>query len=355
MEPEQTQAETAATLRQTLEQIKQDFEQTENDLHELAMLVQQSSTEVEKLAQRNADVVNRVHHIEANLDTMPREDIKEAYTAAQEAQMRLFLMRGQLEQLESKQQLLERHRDVVKMVLDAAERMSTAGVDFTGGQSGGASGSLIARIVNAQETERQRLSRQMHDGPAQSLTNLILQAQICEKLFDQDPDQARIELNNLKEAVNASFRRVRGFIFDLRPMMLDDLGLNPTIKRYVQDFESKTGLVCTLNLSGKEQRLPPHIEVTVFRVIQGLLNNVHQHANATRVTINVNLTPENELNVSVEDDGTGFDVANVMAQARQRKTMGLITMMEQAEMAGGEVRFDSTPGRGTRVQLRLPV
>jgi two-component system, NarL family, sensor histidine kinase DegS len=355
MDANQSQVDTATTLRQTLEQVRMDFEQTQNELQELNVLVQQSATEVEKLAQRNADMVNRVHHIEANLDTMPREDIKEAYTAAQEAQMRLFLMRGQLEQLQSRQQLLTRHRDMLTLVLDAGDRMSTAGMGLAEGHGNGESSSLIARIVNAQETERQRLARQMHDGPAQALTNLILQAQICEKLFDQDPVQAKVELHNLKESVNATFRRVRGFIFDLRPMMLDDLGLNPTIKRYVQDFETKSGLKCTLNLSGKDQRLPPHIEVTVFRVIQGLLTNVQQHANATQVTIHMHIAPNNEMSVSVEDDGTGFDVADVMTQARQRKTMGLITMMEQAEMAGGEIKFDSTPGQGTRVQLHLPL
>ena len=123
----------------------------------------------------------------------------------------------------------------------------------------------------------------------------------------------------------------------------------------MQDFEAKTGLACTLNLTGKEQRLPPYIEVTVFRVIQGLLDNVRQHAHANRVSVNVNLAPNSELNVMVEDDGAGFDVVDVMAQARQRKTMGLITIMEQAEMAGGEVKFDSSPGRGTRVQMRLPL
>jgi two-component system sensor histidine kinase DegS len=79
----------------------------------------------------------------------------------------------------------------------------------------------------------------MHDGPAQSLTNLILQAEICERLFDSDPVRARAELGNLKDAVTSNFQKVREFIFDLRPMMLDDLGLNPTLRRYVQEFEAK--------------------------------------------------------------------------------------------------------------------
>jgi two-component system sensor histidine kinase DegS len=137
-------------------------------------------------------------------------------------------------------------------------------------------------------------------------------------------------------------------------MMLDDLGLNPTLKRYIEDFEAKSGLSCNLTISGKEQRLPPHAEVTVFRVIQGLLNNVREHANATHVEVSMNLSPDG-LTAKVEDDGSGFDVAEAMAAARQRKTMGLITVKEQVEMLGGEVEFDSSIGRGTTVQISLPI
>ena len=97
----------------------------------------------------------------------------------------------------------------------------------------------IVRIIEAQEQERQRLVRQLHDGPAQSLTNLILQAEICERVFDTDSERARHELGELKTAVTLTFQKVRDYMFDLRPMMLDDLGLIPTIRRYVDDYNEK--------------------------------------------------------------------------------------------------------------------
>ncbi len=268
--------------------------------------------------------------------------------------MRLFMMRGQVEQLQGKQQYLERYANSLRQVLDATSKSSPSGGKASEAERLGDEGSIIVRIVNAQESERQRLARQMHDGPAQSLTNLILQAEICERLFDTDPVRARTELAGLKDAVTGTFKKVREFIFDLRPMMLDDLGLNPTLKRYIQDFESKSNLACNLTITGKEQRLPPHAEVTVFRVIQSLLNNVREHAHATHVEINLDLSP-GQLKAAVEDDGSGFDVAEAMAAARQRKTMGLVTIMEQVEMLGGEIQFDSSLGRGTKVQLSLPI
>jgi two-component system sensor histidine kinase DegS len=349
------QEEEAPSFDDLLAQMGEDYEQTQKELKEIEVLIRQSSTEVEKLAQRNAQLATKLRQMETNLDTVPRHDIKEIYTAAQEAQMRLFMMRGQVEQLQAKQQHLERHGDMLRQVLDMAGKAGLGGDGADRGAAGGdGEGSLIARIISAQENERQRLARQMHDGPAQSLTNLILQAEICERLFDTDPVRARAELGVLKDAVTSNFQKVREFIFDLRPMMLDDLGLNPTLKRYIQDFEAKSGLACNLVITGKEQRLPPHAEVTVFRVVQSLLNNVGEHANATHVEISLDLGPDG-LKAKVEDDGSGFDVAEVMAAARQRKTMGLMTIIEQVEMLGGEIHFESSVGRGTKAELNLPI
>jgi two-component system, NarL family, sensor histidine kinase DegS len=357
MDDKKTRPEEKPSFNQVLDQVRQEYERTGGEIKEIEVLVRQSTTEVDRLSQRNAQIANRQRQIEATLETVPRQDIKETYTAAQEAQMRLFMMRGQLEQLQNKQQMLERHAAVLHTILDASGRggptiAAAAGDSSEKDESD--SGSSIVRVINAQEAERQHLARQMHDGPAQSLTNLILQADICERLFDKDPARARSELTELKQAVNLTFQKVREFIFDLRPMMLDDLGLNPTLKRYVQDFQAKSGITCNLNLIGKEQRLPAHTEITVFRVLQGLLKNVRQHANAARVDITTQLDPTG-LTVSVEDDGSGFNMNEVMANARQRRTMGIITMIEQVEMLGGEIHFDSAPSRGTKVQFRLPV
>src|SRR5262249_348424 len=128
----------------------------------------------------------------------------------------------------------------------------------------------ILRIIDAQEKERQLLARQMHDGPASSLSNLVLQAEVVERLFNLDPTQARTELGVLKTAVNATFQRTRDFIFNLRPMMLDDLGLFPTLRRYVQEYQNKTQINAQLTIMGKDRRLPAHTEVILFRVIQEL-------------------------------------------------------------------------------------
>lgn len=339
-------------LLDLMEESRKEYEQTRKELKEIEVLIQQSSAEVDKLVQRNSQITTKVHQMEANIDTYPRQDIKEVYSAAKEAQTRLFMMRGQLEQLQSKQQNLEKYAEHLRKLLDVSEQTVHAGSSAEGGNLAGER--TIVRIIEAQENERLYLARRMHDGPAQSLTNLILQAEICERLFDTDPARARVELENLKNAVNATFQKTREFIFDLRPMMLDDLGLVPTLKRYVQGFEEKSGLSTNLAIMGKERRLPSYTEVTIFRVVQGLLKNISQHANATHVQVSVNLEGE-VIGVSVEDDGSGFDVDDVMSSARQRKTLGIAAMQEQVEMLGGRIDFESDIGRGTKIKLEIPV
>ena len=194
------QEDAAITPAQIMEQTSQEYDQIQNELKEIDILVRQSTTEVEKLAQRNAQLTNKLRSMEANIDTVPRHDIKEIYNAAQEAQMRLFMMRGQVEQLQSRQENLKRFAESLRRILDVSDALIPAVDSSESTRDGGDNGesSSIVKIINAQENERQSLSNALHDGPAQSLTNLILQAEICERLFDSDPLRARSELTELK-------------------------------------------------------------------------------------------------------------------------------------------------------------
>jgi two-component system sensor histidine kinase DegS len=333
---------------------KRSYTEAQKELEELEVLLQQTSGEVEKLDQRTAQVTNKLRHIEANLDGYPREDIKEAYSASQASQLRLVMLRSQIEQLEARKENLESQAEQLRTFLEIVEEipgLSTPGEAL--GASPAPADSVVMRVIEAQEGERKRLARQMHDGPAQSLTNLILQAEIVEKSFDMGADQSRTELTNLRNAVKATFEKTMDFVFELSPMMLDDLGAVPTLRRYVEDFEQKSGLTVALDIVGEERRLAPHVEVTVFRVIQELLHNVWQHAHASHVQVGLNLKGAT-VAITVEDDGSGFDVDEVMASASERKTLGIATMRQRIEMLGGTIRFESSLGRGTKVTMSIP-
>lgn len=337
---------------------EREFDRVQQELREIDVLIRQSTAEVERLAHRKVQVDTRVRQMEANFDTIPRDDIRALYTAAQEAQLRLFMMRGQVEQLQNKQRTLEKYAQDLQRFLELSRTAPRVGpwseAELPGQSSSYPTPHLsITRIIDAQESERQHLARQMHDGPAQSLTNLILQAEICERLFDTDATKARAELGSLKNAVNATFQKVRDFIFDLRPMMLDDLGLVPTVRRYVSGFEEKNKIAVHFQLVGKERRLPAPIEVTTFRAIQELLNNAARHARASHVQVTLDIS-ENTAATVVEDDGSGFDVQAALTTSHQR-TVGLVALKERIEMLNGQIAIESSVGRGTRVRIEIPI
>ncbi len=327
--------------------------QVELEAREIDALVKQTSGEVDRLQQRQSEQAQRLHQLDANLESYPREEIKNAYAAAQDAQMRLFMMRSQLEQLQHKRRALQRYRSQLDQLVLVARQLAEAASSVVGSpsQARGVDQQSIIQIVGAQEMERQHLARQMHDGPAQSLTNLILQAEIVERLFDADPRRAREELVNLKMAANSTFQRIRDFIFDLRPMMLDDLGLVPTLKRYAQTFEMKTHLTTELTITG-ERTLPDYIEIAIFRAIQELLNSVVRHARASRVQVAVDLQ-KNPVVIAVEDNSEGFDAATGLAAAQQDADADLANLEKRIQMLGGKIQFTGSAGRGTKVRIEL--
>lgn len=338
-------------LEVLVEEIRAELESAQRELRDVKLTITQSRTELDKLTQRNAQMAGQMRQMQANLENMARSDIKQAYEAAQDAQQRLFAMRGQVERLQADQANLERMTTLLQRTLTAIEPLAASG-QKSARPSAGENKPMIARIVEAQETERQKLSRQIHDGPAQALSNFVLQSEIANRLFEKDTNLARAELGNLKTAASSTLQKIRDFIFDLRPMMLDDLGLAPTVKRYVDAFKDKTGLPATLTVTGQERRIESVREVMIFRGLQELLGNVRDHAQATEVRISLD-TDDTRVRAVVEDNGKGFD-PEIVFDGKQ-KTIGLSALKEKIELLGGVVEIDSQPGSGTRVVMDVPV
>ncbi len=345
-------------LRDIATESQAEYEKLQRELSELTVLLRQTIAESEKMAQRNNQVMQKLREMEMSIDTYSRADIRSIYATAQESQMRLFMMREQVEQLKAKRANLERYAQHLVRLLGVIGHLPQQ-IDSAGNGrdvallQDTAPQQAIIKIIQAQEDERLRISRQMHDGPAQALTNLVLQAEICERLFDRDPTQARAELSNLKKMVNMVFQQTKGFIFDLRPMILDDLGLLPTVRRYIQAFQDASGIQVDLQVAGRERRLRPHVEVALFRIIQEALTNANNSGHATRVKVNLDLEGDTIM-VMVEDDGIGFNVDEALAKARERRSLGMAMMMERVEMLGGKIEWQSQLGQGTRVRLEIP-
>ena len=317
-----------------------ELEETQRALRDVILKIEQSQGELSKLAQRNAAISTHLQWAQTKINELPPAELRMAYDSALEAQQRLLFMRGQLEKLQNDRIHLEK----LKTVLERPSSQDSVAV--TAGKGNTAS---VEMLVNAQESERQRLSRQMHDGPAQALSNFILQTEIAMRLLDVDPVQAREELSSLKAAAMGTFQKVRNFIFELRPMMLDDLGLAPTIRKYAEAFREQTSLDVNVAVTGTERRLEPYIEVMIFRAIQELIGNASRHSQATTTRVLLDMD-EQLIRVTVDDNGKGTDM-DAMDQAG---SLGLKLIKERVEMLDGTFEIDSAAGKDTRVVFTVP-
>ena len=326
--------------------IHEELDLLKRELAEIDLMLEQSQFEVNKLTQRNASISTQLQQVQGQFDSMPRDDIRMVYESALDAQQRLFVIRGQVEKLQSDRGHLERYEKTVQRVLDYFEGGTSSKKPSNGSI---ATVEFVELMVQAQEAERQHLSRQMHDGPAQALSNLILQSEIAMRLFDRDQIKAREELTSLKASAMSTFQKVRNFIFELSPMMLDDLGLVPTIKRYIDIVNEQSNTKFNLGVTGNDRRLEPYLEVMIFRAIQELITNTIRHSQATEVKIHLDMGEAN-VKVSVDDNGKGFEVAIL----EKDENMGIKLIKERAEMLGGHLEIDSLLGQGTRVTFQIP-
>jgi len=340
------QKNNADSFQDSAQRIQSELEETNRALREITLMLEQSRVEVGKLTQRNAAITAHLQQIQGQLDKLSPEEIRMAYNSALDAQQRLFVMRGQIEKLQNDQSHLERY----KTMLEQFQSLLGNGVKPEGAKGEKGALASVEMLVNSQEAERQRLSRQMHDGPAQALSNFILQAEIAMRLLDTDAEQARAELNNLKTAALSTFQKVRNFIFELRPMMLDDLGLVPTIQRYVDIYKEQSGLEVSIIVTGNERRLEPYLEVFIFRAMQELVGNATRHSQGNVIKILVDMG-DRMVKLTVEDNGKGFD-PDVISQ---RSSLGLKLIKERVELLGGSLDIDSSMGKGSRISLSVPV
>ena len=214
---------------------------------------------------------------------------------------------------------------------------------------------VAQRVLGSLEAERERLYRDVHDGPAQVLANAIFEVEYLERIAERAPTEVRqtlkTELANLKGQFRGSLDSVRAMIYDLRPPELTELGLAEAMRNYASEWELRCGIKVGSQLDLKDTGLRPTDELAVYRIMQEALQNVHKHAHASAVGIAWSRANDSWV-LHVTDDGMGFDLVKA---ARHKKSVGLLSMRERAELIGGSLQIQSTPGKGTAVTLLLPV
>jgi len=208
---------------------------------------------------------------------------------------------------------------------------------------------MSSHVLTAQEEERTRIARELHDDTAQALTSVLVRLRLLER--SADDKRLRLGLAELRDLTVETLEGVRRLAIDLRPPMLDDLGLEAAIQSHVQDFSARWQINVNFTSSGLG-RLPPNVELVLYRIVQEALSNVAKHASASRVETRLSRKGRT-LRLLVEDDGCGFDVE--AAKGSRQSGLGLFGMEERLALISGTLRVESSPGKGTRLSAEVPL
>ncbi len=210
-------------------------------------------------------------------------------------------------------------------------------------------------ILEAQEIERQRIARDLHDSTVQNLTSLVHKAELCIKLIEIDSIRAKLELNAMSNTLKTVINEMRGIIYNLKPMSLDDIGLTVTVERYASRLMDLNNINIYVRSNEETKEIHPVIKLTLFRIIQEACNNVIKHANATTINIDINYE-EYKVNVSIKDNGSGFIMNNSPTEGHgQSSSFGLSIMRERISLLSGTVDIKSEKGHGTTVTVAAPL
>lgn len=209
-----------------------------------------------------------------------------------------------------------------------------------------------SQIINAQEQERKRIARELHDETSQVLTSLLISLAILEESITTQ--EARERIADTRKLAHQTLRAIRNLSIDLRPSALDDLGLLPALRWYVKEYQKKCSIDVEFVAPGFKERLPAEMETALYRIVQEALTNTARHANAHKVLITIK-EDDNAVYATIADDGHGFDVETLLKTADQERGLGLAGMSERALLLGGSLNINASPGHGTTIEVRIPL
>ncbi len=347
---------------------RQELSQLQAEIMEMEILVRQTSAEIERLEPRVAEMSRKIREVDAQTESYSRAEVKELYNAAQEVQMRHFMMQGQLSQLSYKSSVLQRYEALLRRVLAALPQLQVLAqsedlarsqpapqrrlADYSA--SPGADGSFLAQTVRAQEEERLRAAELINDGPVQLLANVVLRAEVCERLVGVGDQRALEELRQLKASVASSLRDARHFVYDLRPVAIGELGLVPTLQRYAQTLADKTRIGVTVIAEGVDARWPEHLELAAFRIAQDAIAQSLARRQVSQIKIKLTAS-DTELRVKVQDNGLP-DIGDRRPGAdSRRKRPDTTRLRERLQLLGARAEEEIVPGKGHSLDVVIPL
>ncbi|MBT2649011.1 sensor histidine kinase [Bacillus sp. ISL-34] len=344
------------------EQCRKDFESLSKELDDVKIRVAIVITDSDALDSKARFARKRLSEVSMHFNHFSEEQVRDAYERAHKLQVDLQINRQLEKELRNRRDELELRLRGLQQTIDKAvhlvsqisvvQNYLTQDLKFVGEalQEAKRKQDFGLKIIEAQEQERKKLSREIHDGPAQMLANVMMRSDLIERVQrERGPDEALVEIRSLKVMVRSALYEVRRIIYDLRPMALDDLGLVPTLRKYLQTTEDyNNGVNLNFVNLGQVKRLPSDMEVALFRLVQEAVQNSLKHADPKQIQVKLSISKE-MVTVVVKDDGKGFD-----SSIQKEGSFGLVGMRERVELLEGEMTIDSQPGAGTLVFIQIP-
>ncbi|QKN93664.1 two-component sensor histidine kinase DegS [Bacillus amyloliquefaciens] len=350
------------------EQSRQQYEQLVEELKQIKQQVYEVIELGDKLEVHTRHARNRLSEVSRNFHKFSEEEIRNAYEKAHKLQVELTMIQQREKQLRERRDDLERRLLGLQEIIERSESLVsqiTVVLNYLN-QDLRQVGLLLAdaqakqdfglRIIEAQEEERKRVSREIHDGPAQMLANVMMRSELIERIFrDRGTEDGFQEIRNLRQNVRNALYEVRRIIYDLRPMALDDLGLISTLRKYLYTTEEYNGKVkihfqCIGDTENK--RLAPQFEVALFRLAQEAVTNALKHSESEEITVKVEVTADFVVLI-IKDNGKGFDIKE--AKQKKNKSFGLLGMKERVDLLEGTITIDSKLGLGTFIMIKVPL
>ncbi|MDQ0352911.1 two-component system sensor histidine kinase DegS [Alkalibacillus filiformis] len=344
-------------------------ENARKEQQELAKEVLQIRKDVSKMIDENDQLERRLKlarqrltEVSRNFSKYSEEQVQKAYSDTHELQTKLVVqrqqevglikrrdelehrIRGLNENIERTENLIGKINVVLNYLTNDFQNVNEA---ITSAKEKYEFG---LQIIDAQEEERRKLSREIHDGPAQMLANVMIRSDIVQKTIrERGVDEALKEMKDVKEMVRGALYEVRRIIYDLRPMALDDLGLVPTLRKYLSTIEEYHKLKVEFKPNKDGDRYSQKFEAAAFRLVQEGVQNAIKHANTSLIQVQFEQA-YNKLNIHIVDHGKGFNV-----DEKKENSFGLTGMRERVEMLNGQMDIKSTEGKGTKVSISLPI
>ncbi len=344
------------------EQSRRSYESMQRELILVKEDISRVITEGDHLEEMTRHSRRRLADVSKNFVNYSEQEVRKAYEVANDLLVRLSVNRMEEKQLRTTRDDLDRRLSELLHTIERADQLvnqvSTV-INYLTSDLKGVGQALetarhkedfAIRIIQAQEEERKRVSREIHDGPAQMMANVLIRSGLVEKVYEQKgPEQALAEFRDLKEMVRSSLYEVRRIIYDLRPMAIDDLGVVPTLKKYLSTLmEYEPDVRIHFQSTGEASRFESSFEVAVFRLVQESVTNAIKHGHSRDIWVKVEWLRDS-MNALVRDNGSGFDQDEV-----KEKSFGIIGMKERIDLLKGELKITSEVGKGTSVFFKIP-